>query len=160
MTNDNEKQGLPFGFLFVLALAAVLFVIVLNIGATTTTGGGEAAFGNGIEALFATIALWVLLAVLLLIGGVMGDIPGRAAIAAVFLTPLSGVAAFVAIDMCSRHMRWAILPIAALALPIAFYACWARMAWLRAKMPDATRVSVAAWGGVLAVSAVTFLAAM
>ena len=99
-------------------------------------------------------------ALLLLIGGLMGDMPGRAAIAAVFLTPMSGVAAVVAIDMCSRHMRWAIFIVAILALPIAFYASWARMPWLRTKMPAATRMSVAVWSGIAVVSAVTFLAAL
>ena len=158
MTNDNPRPGAPWGFLIALAIAAVLFVIVLGIGANTTSGGGEAAFGEGLQAFFAVVALWIALAILLLIGGLMGQMPGRAALAAVVLTPVSGIAAFVAIDMCSRHMRWAVLSIAILGLLIAFYACWARMVSLRAKMPDATRVSVAVWGGVAVVSAVTFLA--
>jgi hypothetical protein len=160
MTNDNRKQAPPFGFLTVLALAAVLCVAVLGIAATTEPGGGEAAFGNAMEGLFAVVALWIVLAILLAVGGVMGNMPGRAAVAAIFLVPMAGVASFVALDMCSRHMRWAIALVALPPLLVAFYAAWARLPVLRTKMPAATRVAVAVWGAVLALSAVTFLAAM
>jgi len=42
--------------------------------------------------------LWVALALLLVVGGVMGEMPRWAAVLAVIVHPLSGVGAFVAID--------------------------------------------------------------
>ena len=71
------------------------------------------------------------------IGGPGGNFPATrwSAIVAVFVVPLSGVAAFVAIDMCSRHMQWAIIFPAALPLLIASYAMWARLPRLRALLP-------------------------
>lgn len=70
---------------------------------------------------------------------------------AVILVPLSGVATFAAIDMCSRDMRWAIVFPAVLPLLIVFYALWARLPRLQALLP-AERTSVAIWASVFFLS--------
>lgn len=81
----------------------------------------------------------------------MGRMPRWAAVAAVFLLPLSGVAAFVAVDMCSRHIGWAIVFPALLPALIALYAIWARFPQLHERLPEAT-TSAAAWSAVLALA--------
>ncbi|HML11185.1 MAG TPA: hypothetical protein VK432_10010, partial [Stellaceae bacterium] len=82
----------PIGMIIVLALAALLYAgMMANIGEIQNPMGDAA--GRGMAAGFAMVLLmveWVLLAVLLLIGGINGDMPNWAAIAAALLWPLSG----------------------------------------------------------------------
>jgi hypothetical protein len=156
MTAPFQKAAPPYGFLLVLAVAAALYVAMLVNAASIQAGGGEAVIGAAFESMFILLGMWIALAILLLIGGLMGEMPGRAALAALALTPMSGVAAFVAIDMCSRHMRWAIVFPALLAALIAYYAAWARMPGLRAKAPGVTGL---VWGAVFGLSVAAFVAA-
>jgi len=121
------------------------------VSAATPLGSGEAAMSDAFASFFLTVGLWVALALLLVNGGLMGEMPRWSAILAVFVVPLSGVAAFTAIDMCSRHMRWAIFFPAALPLLIASYAMWARLPRLRALLPSPA-TGVIAWGLILALS--------
>src|SRR5271170_1551499 len=97
------------------------------VNAATPLGGGEAAFSDAIASLFLTVTLWIVLALLLVNGALMGEMPRWSAIVAVMLVPLSGVAAFVAIDICSRHIQWAIAFPTTLPPLIAAYAMWARL---------------------------------
>jgi hypothetical protein len=121
------------------------------VNATTPLGGGDAAFSDAIASLFLTVALWIVLALLLVNAGLMGAMPRWSAIVAVMLVPLSGVAAFVAIDMCSRHMQWAIAFPATLPPLIAAYAMWTRLPRLRALLPS-SEISLAAWSMVFVLS--------
>jgi len=106
--------------MLLLVLAGV-FYIWLMISITGPSGGsGEAMIGQAFEALFLTFFLWIMLAILLLAGGVMGQMPRWTAIVAAIVHPLSGVAAFVAIDMVSRHAVWALLVPGLLPLLLAF----------------------------------------
>ncbi|MGN6570435.1 MAG: hypothetical protein ACTHLO_03365 [Pseudolabrys sp.] len=106
---------------------------------------------NAFEALFVTGGLWVLLAVLLIAAGIMGSMPRWAAVAWIFLIPFSGVAAFVAIDMCSRNMPAAAIFPALLPLAIAFYAYWTRSKRLHEAIP-ARQTSLLTLGAVLILS--------
>lgn len=156
--SETDPPARPYGFFVILALTAVLYVAVLDIAATIEPGGGEAAFGNGVEALLATFALWIGLAILLMIAGVMGEMSRSGAIAAIVLVPMSGVAAFAAVDMCSRHLKGAIVFVAVLPLLIAYYAASARLPKLRGSF-SAKETGLAAWGAVFALSVFAFLAA-
>jgi hypothetical protein len=140
-----------------MAIAAVLYVLMFN-SALTPMGGGEAAFSDAYAAFFIVVGLWIVLAIMLVVGGIMGSMPRWAGWIAVPLLPLSGVAAFAATDMCSRNMRGAVVFPASLALIIAFYAYWARATHLHEKMP-AQRVSGLAWGAVFFLSVAALLAA-
>ena len=140
-----------------MAVAAVLYVLMM-VSALTPMGGGEAAFSDAYAAFLIIIGLWIVLAVMLVVGGVMGTMPHWAGWLAVPLLPLSGVAAFAAIDMCSRNMRGAVVFPAALALIIAFYAYWARSTHLHATLP-ARQVSGMVWGAVFFLSVLALLAA-
>jgi hypothetical protein len=140
-----------------MAIAAVLYVLMFA-SALTPMGGGEAAFSDAYEAFLVIVSLWIVLTIMLFVGGIMGSMPRWAGWIAVLLMPLSGVAAFAAIDMCSRNMRGAVVFPAALALIIAFYAYWARSTHLHEAMP-AQRVSGLVWGAVFLLSVLALLAA-
>jgi hypothetical protein len=155
-TNPAPQAALPYGTLALLAAAGALYVAML--ANTSFSSGGPGAMSDALASLFFTIALFVALAVLLAAGGIMGAMPRWSAIAAVFLVPLSGVATFVAIDMCSRHIKWAIVFPIVLPLVIALYALWARMPRLRAAI-DIRQMSVAAWSAVFVLSVAALLAA-
>jgi len=114
--------------------------------------------GQGIEMLFLSFGLWVVLVAMLVVGGVVGSMPRWAAWLAIALVPMAAVADVTAIDMCSRHMEWAIVLVAILPVLVAFYAFWARLPRLQAEMP-AERTSIAVWGAIFFLSAITFVAA-
>lgn len=123
-----------------------------------SAGGGDASFGKAIASLFFTVGLWISLAVLLAVGGVMGEMPRWAVFIAVFLVPLAGAATFTAIDMCSRHIKWAIVFPIALPLLVAGYAIWIRTPQCRAAI-SAETMSAAVWALVLVLSMAALLTA-
>lgn len=140
-----------------LLAAAGLYLALLN-KTSFALGGGEVRFGQAFAALALTAGLWSVLTLLVVIGGISGEMPRWGACAAIFFIPLSGIAAFVAIDMCARRIRWAIL-VPALTPPlILLYAVWASLPPLHgALQPGLT--SLAVWGSVLALSAAALLLA-
>jgi hypothetical protein len=139
-------------FVLVLAATAALWVAVLADALTIRTGGGEAVIAAAYEGMFLLAGLWLCLILLLIIAAAMGEMPRAGGWAAFFLVPISAIAAFVALDACSRNLRGAAIFPAALAGLIACYAAWARIPALRARLPtkDATG---AVWGGVFILSA-------
>src|SRR4051812_48620652 len=129
------------------------------LGTTSfSTGIGDASFGQALASLFFTVGVWVALIVLLVNGALMGEMPGWAKFLAVFLVPLSGAATIAAIDMCSRHIKWAFVFPLVLPLLIAGYALWARMPKLRAAISIET-MSAGAWALVLVLSIAALLTA-
>jgi hypothetical protein len=148
---------MPFGTIALFAIVCALYVAMLST-ISFSTGVGEASFGQAIASLFATVGLWIALALLLIAAGVMGAMPRWAAFVAVFLLPLSGVAAVTAIDMCSRHIKWAIVFPILLPLLIAIYALWARFPAFRAAIP-AEPMSAGIWALVLVLSGAALLTA-
>jgi hypothetical protein len=128
------------------------------LGAAEPMAHGDAVVGQAIAELFVTFGLWVVLAAMLVAGGIGGAMPRWAALLAVILVPASGIAAVTGIDMCSRHMPWAIVFPAILPLLIAFYAFWARLTRLHARLPP-ERTSTAVWASVFFLSSASFLLA-
>jgi hypothetical protein len=147
----------PIGLLVLLAVAAVFFVLMLG-NAMKPMPSGDASVGAALEMLFLTAALWTVLIVMLVVAGATGSMPRWAAWLAGVLVPMSGVANVTAVDMCSRHMPWAIVFLLLLAPLIAFYALWARLPWLQARLP-AEGTSVAVWAAVFFLSVASFVAA-
>jgi hypothetical protein len=146
-----KLRSAPLGMMALLALAAVLYVALLVTSAAPLEGG-EASYSQAWGALLLTLWLWVVLALALVVGAVMGSMPRAAGFAALLLHPTSGVAAFVAIDAASRHIQGALAVVALLPPLLAFYALWARLPWLRASAP-AGIVGAAVWGAVALLSA-------
>ena len=153
-----SQRSWPIGLLLLLAVAAVLYVLMLANAVHQPSGGGEASIATAIEALFLTASLWVVLAVMVIVGGVMGTMPRWAAWLAGLLVPVSAIANFTAVDMCSRHMPWAILFSILMPPLLAFYAFWARLPRLQAALP-AERTSVAVWASIFILSVATFVLA-
>jgi len=153
-TESNPPRSAPttpIGTFLLLALTAICYVWLMIILTGPSPGGAEGSLGQAIESLFVTLFLWGALALLLFASGIMGAMPRWAAILACFALPLSGVGAFTAIDMQSRHADWALLFPALLPLLIAFYAMWARFPRLHARLPD-PMTSALVWGAILVLS--------
>ena len=131
--NESSTRTKPIGTFLVLLLVVGLYVAVL-LNVQVPAGGGEARIANAYQVLFLTLYLWIALAVLLVVGGVMGQMPRWAMVAGFFLHLLSGVAAFVAIDMAERH-GWAIVFPVLLPVITALYALWARFPQFHVKYP-------------------------
>jgi hypothetical protein len=147
---------MPIGTYLVLALASGLYIAML-LNVQIPVSGGEAGIANAYLVLYLMLWLWIVLAVLLVMCGVMGEMPRWAGIAAIFLHPLSGVAVFTAIDMAGRH-GWVVIFPVSLPLLTALYAMWARLPQLHAKLPAKT-ASLAAWGAILILSILALAAA-
>ena len=71
------------------------------------------------------------------------------------LALFSGVAAAIALDMCWRHMKWAVVFLLLIPFLIALYAMWARLPHLHDRFP-AKETSVAAWGTIFAPSVLAY----
>jgi hypothetical protein len=155
---STSLRSWPFGLLALSLIAAVLLVLLLGNATYKPAGGGEAMMAAAFEALFLVAGLWFVLVVMLLIGLLSEAMPRWVPWLALVLVPTAAIADAVAVDMCSRHMEWAVVLVAALPMLVGFYAWWARLPRLRAALP-AERTSATVWGGVFLLSAVTFVIA-
>jgi hypothetical protein len=136
-------------FAMILLLAAVVWAGF--VGCATTMHASDAA-GNGLTQAFAFllgIALWVLLAALLLIAALFGEMPRYAKLAAALLHPASGAAAMATVDLLSRDASQAWMLIVPIVIPLLLvgYAAWACVPFLRRLV--AARGAALAWGAVL-----------
>ena len=131
-------------------------LMLINALAPDTSSPGDRVVGEAFLVLFITIGLWVVLAILLVIGGVLGAMPSWVGWSAVVLVPLAGVASFVALDIVrSRVTAGIIVPVFLPAL-VAFYAMWARMPQSRGRFPAAS-ISIAVCGLIAAISIVALV---
>src|SRR5258708_31025425 len=105
----KSVKAWPIGLILLSLVAAALYVMLLANAAWQPNGGGEAVMGQAFELLFLAVGLWIVLALMLLVGGIMGSMPRWVAWLAVVLVPMAAVADTVAIDMCTRHLEWAIV---------------------------------------------------
>ena len=150
----SSGRALPIGTIVSLAIAGCFYVgMLLNIRSSSS---GDAVVGEAIAWLFFTAGLWIALTVALAAGGVAGAM-SRPALWIV-LQPLAGAALVVSGDFYSRHCSLPPLEPAILPLLIAFYALWARLPALQAKLP-ARPTSIVVWCAVAAISVVSLLVA-
>jgi hypothetical protein len=122
------------GTIILIVLASVLYVAMLST-VSFSAGGGDAAMGEAIASFMVTVALWIVLALLITVAAIMGEMPRRIVVIGALLVPLAGVTTFVAIDACSRHIKWAVIGPVLLPLLIASLAVVARFAKLRTAFP-------------------------
>src|SRR3979490_421465 len=94
------QRSWPIGLLVLLAVAGVLYGLMLANASYKPSGGGEASLEAALEGLFLTAALWIVLAIMIVVGAVTGAMPGWAGGAARILIPASGGANFTPVD---RH---------------------------------------------------------
>lgn len=152
LTIDHRPRP-PVGTYVLLGVAALLYALML---ANLVNTGSTDAAGRGLDRAFAGLAgllLWVVLAILLVVGGIKGHMPLLSAVAAAILLPASAVAAFVAAELYEQQGGWPILVPALLPLVIALYALWARMHQQLNKSFPAQSTSIYAGVAVLVMTA-------
>ena len=71
------QRSLPIGLLVLLAIAAVLYGLMLA-NALSLPSGGEAGIEAAIGALFLTAGLWIVLAIMIVVGATMGAMSAAA----------------------------------------------------------------------------------
>lgn len=154
----RTSTGALVAVLLVGAFALLVWLIVLSW--LTSLNDSDAA-GNAMSQGFAALGLiflWILLAVVALIGALGGDMPAWAALAAVVLIPASGYAAQEALNLLAHAPDsappW---PLAepALTPPLIIALClWAVMPPLRRAVP-AWLAGGTVWGAVAVLTAAT-----
>jgi len=141
----------PIGLLALLILGIALYAA--TIGSIADLGSSDAA-GRALGEAFGVIfgfGLWIVLAAMVVIGGVNGKMPVWAGIAAAILVPASGVAAVIATEFIKYRTGWQLLVPALIPPLIAAYAFWARLPQLHRVLPPIL-TGIAVWGGVLALT--------
>ena len=147
----------PFGLIVLALIALVLLVLLAGNALYAPAGGGEALMAQAFQMVFIAFALWIVMVAMLVVGGVMGGMPRWAGWLAIVLVPMAGIADVVAVDMCGRHMPWAVVVVVLLPLLIGFYAFWARLRFKSA--PPDERTSTWVWGSVFFLSVLTYVIA-
>lgn len=143
----------PIGTFVLLAVAGVLYFGMMgSLSGLNDTDAMGRGLALGFGAIFG-VALWLVLAVLLLVAAINGRMPSAGKIGAALLLPLSAIAASVAIDLYGNRADWAFAVPLLLPPLIMAYALWARMPSLQAKLqPPPTTVIV---GGLVTMLTLT-----
>lgn len=147
-------RAAPLG-MFSLSAVAIAFYGALLANSGAPSAGGEEAYSQAWAGFLLTLGLWTVLALMLVVGAAKGRMPVWAAITALLLHPISGVAAFVALDAASRRVGLGAIILVLLPLPIASYAFWARLPQWREAYPPGV-ASIVTWGAVALLSVAAF----
>jgi hypothetical protein len=144
---ERPLRSPPVGAVILAVLAGLFYAAELAIIRDTGSGGGA---GDSLAAAFVavfTVALWIVLAGLMLVAFKNGKMPEWAAIAALVLLPLSGRASFTAANLYAAGHDWTwIIPV--LVPPvIVLYALWIRIPALVAALSEQFASALA--GGAL-----------
>ena len=150
-TVAKASSGAVAACIVLSAFSLLLWILLLP--SLADLAGSDAA-GNALAQAYtaiATIALWVLLALLVLIGWIKGEMPAPAALATLILVPASGFAALTAMDLLSRpgvppHL-WPIIVPAFIPPLIVSFCFWTLTPSLRAIIP-AGFAACFVWGAV------------
>ena len=146
-TRSGARVAMTAAFVGVLVLAAVLWVATV---ANLITIRSSDAAGNALSQAFGVlmaIALFALLALLLILAAVRGAMPVWMRVASVVLVPASGAATIATIEIMSRGTEWPVrwplvVPVLAPALLIGL-ALWIAMPSVRAMAPGAPTAAIA-----------------
>ena len=138
-----------------LVLACLVWLVLVALAATLNSSDPA---GNAMSYSFAmlmTVALWVVLAVLLLVSGFDGAMPRRVGLSALVLVPLSGAAAMAAVNLLEGRAdltaKWPIILLVLVPFLLMFYAGWSFFpAWRSVVPPNAANIAV--WSVVLFLS--------
>jgi hypothetical protein len=153
-TEQTTRAKAPVGAIIVLAMTAFIYAgMMANLGEIQNPMSDAA--GRGMAAGFSMVFLiveWILLAVVMLIGGINGDMPNWAAIVASLLLPLSGFAAGDALTLLEDDASPLYQLVPGLTAPVmAAYALWARLPVLHRALPPLP-TSATVWGVVALLS--------
>lgn len=152
---ERPLRSPPVGAVLLAILAGLLYAAELAVLRDASSGYGA---GDSLDAAFVavfTIALWIVLAGLMLVAFKNGRMPEWAAISALALLPLSGRASFTAASIYATNHDWTwIIPV--LAPPvIVVYALWIRIPALVAALSEqfASALAGAALAALIGASA-------
>ena len=146
------SQGTSIAGIVIGALCVPIWLMTLPLLANLANNDAAGnALSQGFTAL-EIVVLWVLLAVLAIVGFCKGGMPMPAAFAALILIPASGIASIRALELLSRPSLsphyWPIV-VPAVAPPLIILFClWAIYAPLRAIVPAAAAGGFV-WGAIL-----------
>src|SRR2546421_9934297 len=118
-TDPRAPRMASIGALLLLGLACLLYLAMMHEIARSPSHllieGGE-ALAHGLQEAFDELVrgflillLWIVLAILLFLGGKGQKMPPQALVAGATLLPLSGVAAIYAAALHARYAGWAIV---------------------------------------------------
>jgi hypothetical protein len=152
-TQPKAPPKMPIGTFVLLTIAGVLYLGMLSslsgLNETDAMGRGLAL---GFGAIFG-VALWLVLAVLLLVAAINGRMPDVGKIGAAILLPLSAIAASVAIDLYGSRADWAFAVPLLLPPLIMFYALWMRMPSLQLRLQSLPTTAII--GGLVTILTLT-----
>ena len=155
-TRPKPAPKMPIGTFVLLAVAGVLYLAMLgSLSGLNETDAMGRGMSLGFGAIFG-VALWLVLAVLLLVAAINGRMPDAGKIGAAILLPLSAIAASVAIDLYGNRADWALAVPLLLPLLIMFYALWMRMPSLQLKLHPLPTTAII--GGLVTILTLTPLA--
>jgi hypothetical protein len=146
----------PAGFVVALGVTLLLYAVATSsIADSRSSDAAGNAMSMGFAALFA-IALWIAIAVLLLLGRLHGAMPGPALLALLVVGPAAVFAYFLALDRFGRGDRSALVLVFALPGLLMLYAVWARLAaWHRVLPARSTSAVLLGLAGALSVVAIS-----
>jgi len=125
---------IPFGTIGLLVLAGSLYLAaMMSLGDALHTDAAGRGMALGFAAISGT-AMMVVLAILLVVAAVKGEMSVTGKIGALFLVPVATVAMWVAGDIYGDRTRWALAVPAVLPLLFAAYAVHARLPSWRAHL--------------------------
>jgi hypothetical protein len=137
----------------ILVITLLLWAaVVANCSTLNTSDPAGNALSSAYGA-FMVLGLWILLAILLVIGAIKGDMPGWSKLAAVILVPASGASALAAMNLMSGHpgVRWPlVIPVLAPLLLIAL-SLWSYFPAIHSTVPSGAAGAIT-WGSVLLLS--------
>jgi hypothetical protein len=136
-----------FGALLLVGITLLWTVLNPSITLPNSSDAAGRGMSEAFEAVYA-ILMWIMLAILVTIAGVKGEMPAWAQVLAVPLVPASGVAAVTAgamihgLQRLGVDARWLVI-VPALTPPLLiFYALWAYYPAIGASVPSAVAAGV------------------
>ena len=149
------RPGFPMGFVVVFLVTCLLFAIT---AATVDQSRSSDAAGNAMSDAFAALlagAMWVALAVLLVMAAVAGRMVSWARWALFVLVPVALVAFFLAMGRFGEGDRSALIVVMALPPLLILYAGWVRFPVLQGVLkPARTSAVLLSLVGVLSIGAI------
>jgi hypothetical protein len=144
---ERPLRSPPMGAVLLAILAGLLYALELAVIRDASAGAGA---GDSLDAAFVavfTVALWIVLAGLMLVAFKNGKMPEWAAIAALVVLPLSGRDSFTAASIYATNHDWTWIVPVLMPPVIVVYALWIRIPALVALLSE--EVASALAGAVL-----------
>lgn len=149
------RSGFPTRFVAVLLVTCLLFAITI---VTVADSRSSDAAGNAMSDAFAATfagALWIALAILLVMGAVGGRMVRWAPWALFVLVPVAVVAFFLAMGRFGQGDKSALIVVVALPALLILYAAWARFPALHGVLgPARTSAALLALAGLLSIGTI------